>query len=190
MLDTLNQYSNLLIAIAALISAFFASVIWSETRKYRQITNELKELNKRIIEKDEPNIWIEVPSEVKVDYAGLNKATFFIPISFLNLSNRPNSIFYLAVKVNGEIRKLFYRTKDELDNLPLDQSINLNPWSVSYIYLAYEMSIKVDQKLFPTVQLDFLYTHLDRIEHAFSVKYQIDKIGDDFCLIRIKPDYK
>ena len=80
-MECLNHYSNIIIALAAITSAVFAGVIWFETKKYRQITGELKDLNKKIVEREQPNLLINMPSNINPSTIDSNEGVgFFIPL--------------------------------------------------------------------------------------------------------------
>ncbi|MBI3586653.1 MAG: hypothetical protein HY088_05955 [Ignavibacteriales bacterium] len=186
MLEALNQYSDLIIAIAALSSAFFAFAIWKETKKYRQVTEKLVKLNEKMVEKDEPKVRIDSPGEIKAYSQGLGIVKFKIPIWLVNLSNKPNSVLSFEMKVDKQALKFCYlEKKQNPSDLPLEESIHLNSWSSSTVSIERHIPDPLQGKIYPTVLIEVLYTYIGGKFTNVSIKYQLKKTDSGFYLIKV-----
>jgi len=185
-MEWLNQNSSTVIALATVVSAIFAGVIWWETRKYRKVTERLKELNETIVEKDEPNLRIEFPNEVRSWSSGQGKAHFRIPIWLENLCNKPNSLILFEAKLdNQSIRACHLEKRENPLDLPLEEAININSWSSSTITIDCAISASIGQKMFPTATIEVLYKTVGADFKTISAKYQLENINNNFHLLKV-----
>jgi hypothetical protein len=187
LLEYLNQYSNLLIALATIASAFFASVIWYETRKYRKITNELKDMNKKLYERDIQDLRVNIPSHIEHNGYANNQAKFFIPIWITNLSSKPDSLLYFHVK-NGDSDAIVYSDTSRLKGLimPLEEPINLGPLSSVVKYILLYAQINPGSKMFPTFTFKLAYKGTDEKLAEMTVKFQANYNNKQYELTKIE----
>lgn len=189
MMECLNHYSNVLIALAAIASAVFAGVIWYETKKYRQITGELKELNKKIVEREQPNIFVTVPLHKKRCFSG-NAINFVAPLWIVNRSSNPDLILSLEVKQNEDSVSVYktcknYEPTDEL-NLPLREPIILGPTTSKLLYIQCNLNPIDSENHYGTLEIRISFTGIDQKIQTQDFRFKVEFKGDSFLFDRLE----
>jgi hypothetical protein len=187
-MECLNHYSNIIIALAAIASAVFAGVIWCETKKYRQITGELKDLNKRIVDKEQPNLIVNMPSNISPYHIESDKdIVFSIPLWIVNLSSKPDTILYLHVKQNGEGARVYTDFGQSISlKMPLSEPINLAPMSSVVEYVRYQIKVRGNEGLFPTVKIEIGYIGINQELKIKSFIFQVNELNKKYELTKLE----
>jgi hypothetical protein len=183
-MECLSNYSGLIIAAAAVASALFAGVIWWETRRYRQINEQLKELNRKSFDREQPCLMIAVPDLVQHSRSGPGKKVYFeIPLWITNLSDSPDALLHFLVKQEGSVARLY--SDASLSNplqMPLSEPINLSPRSSTVKYIFLEANLSPGQEVYPVYSFMVSYKGTDLVLKEVSISLQANYSENRFEL--------
>ena len=178
-LEYINEhFSSIISAFASIASAIFAFTIWKETKKYREITNELKSLNEKIVTQSYPKLDIQTPNEIEDSGQSSGIVKFFIPIWLINLSSMPTTILYLYIKDLTNKALIIYNdlNRQSALRMPLKEPLNLASFSSEVKYIYQTCNVNNESKLLPTVDFEIGYKGIDGELKTQKLKYQVEKI--------------